>query len=55
MNLANEWRGVSWSIGGDQSYDTLTTLPNILKEFNPQLKGTLTSYSSRDIIIVFPV
>ncbi|XP_012993938.2 phospholipase B1, membrane-associated isoform X2 [Esox lucius] len=34
-----QYRGVSWSIGGDQSLDTVTTLPNILKKFNPSLIG----------------
>ncbi|XP_028295840.1 phospholipase B1, membrane-associated-like [Gouania willdenowi] len=32
-------RGVSWSIGGDGTLDTVTTIPNILKKFNPSLKG----------------
>ncbi|XP_038823974.1 phospholipase B1, membrane-associated [Salvelinus namaycush] len=27
------------SIGGDQTLDTVTTLPNILKKFNPSLQG----------------
>ncbi|XP_064403837.1 phospholipase B1, membrane-associated-like [Halichondria panicea] len=31
-----EYRGVSWSIGGDDGY---TTIPNIVKEFNPNVKG----------------
>ncbi|KAF7690291.1 phospholipase B1, membrane-associated-like [Silurus meridionalis] len=37
-----EYRGVSWSIGGDYSLDTTTTLPNILRQFNPFLKGFST-------------
>nr|XP_061843242.1 phospholipase B1, membrane-associated-like isoform X1 [Nerophis lumbriciformis] len=32
-------RGLSWSIGGGGNLTTLTTLPNILKQFNPNLTG----------------
>ncbi|XP_028809294.1 phospholipase B1, membrane-associated-like [Denticeps clupeoides] len=39
FDLSKEYKGVSWSIGGDKSLDTVTTLPNILKKFNPSLKG----------------
>ncbi|XP_045919260.1 phospholipase B1, membrane-associated [Micropterus dolomieu] len=39
LQLKTEYRGVSWSIGGDQSLETVTTLPNILKKFNPKIKG----------------
>ena len=38
-----EYRGVSWTMGGDK--DSTTTLPNILKLFNPNLKGYSTSYN----------
>ncbi|KAM6912234.1 phospholipase B1, membrane-associated [Xenentodon cancila] len=38
--LLNEYRGLSWSIGGDENVTTVTTLPNILKEFNPSLTGS---------------
>ncbi|XP_055692992.1 phospholipase B1, membrane-associated-like [Lutzomyia longipalpis] len=34
-----ENRGVSWSIGGQGTWRTHLTLPNIIKEFNPQLFG----------------
>lgn len=34
-----EGRGVSWSIGGHQTWRNFLTLPNILKEFNPNLYG----------------
>ncbi|XP_027130869.1 phospholipase B1, membrane-associated-like [Larimichthys crocea] len=37
--LRTEYVGVSWSIGGDKTLETVTTLPNILKKFNPQIKG----------------
>ncbi|KAK5852759.1 hypothetical protein PBY51_006602 [Eleginops maclovinus] len=39
FDLNKEYKGVSWSIGGDASLETVTTLPNILKMFNPTLKG----------------
>jgi len=34
-----EYRGVSWSIGGDGNLKTVVTLPNILRQFNSQLDG----------------
>ncbi|XP_068085160.1 phospholipase B1, membrane-associated-like [Anabrus simplex] len=34
-----ENRGSAWSIGGDRTWRELLTLPNILKEFNPNLVG----------------
>ncbi|KAG7224094.1 hypothetical protein INR49_019829 [Caranx melampygus] len=39
LELRTEYRGVSWSIGGDKNLGTVTTLPNILKKFNPNIKG----------------
>lgn len=39
FELKREYKGVSWSIGGDKTLETVTTLPNILKKFNPSLKG----------------
>nr|KAF6430057.1 phospholipase B1 [Molossus molossus] len=40
--LLRSWRGLSWSIGGDGVLETHTTLPNILKKFNPQVLGFST-------------
>uniref|UniRef100_A0A3B3QLG3 Si:ch211-214p16.3 n=1 Tax=Paramormyrops kingsleyae TaxID=1676925 RepID=A0A3B3QLG3_9TELE len=40
LQLKNEYRGVSW-IGGDQTLETVTTLP-ILRKFNPSLHGFST-------------
>lgn len=37
--LLIENKGVSWSIGGQATWRKFLTLPNILKEFNPQLYG----------------
>ncbi|XP_026197625.1 phospholipase B1, membrane-associated-like [Anabas testudineus] len=39
FDLNQDYKGVSWSIGGDKTLETITTLPNILKKFNPSLKG----------------
>ncbi|XP_073412440.1 phospholipase B1, membrane-associated [Dendrobates tinctorius] len=50
LNLMTEWRGVSWSIGGDGTLDTYTTLPNILKKFNPNLKGFSTGIDKENLM-----
>ncbi|KAF5299463.1 hypothetical protein FQR65_LT01043 [Abscondita terminalis] len=34
-----EYRGISWCIGGQETWRTYLTLPNILKEFNPNIQG----------------
>lgn len=39
LGLLIEYRGRSWSVGGDRTLEKLVTLPNILKKFNPNLKG----------------
>ncbi|XP_033619312.1 phospholipase B1, membrane-associated isoform X4 [Fukomys damarensis] len=41
-DLYISWRGLSWSIGGDGALETHTTLPNILKKFNPSILGFST-------------
>ncbi|XP_067099417.1 phospholipase B1, membrane-associated-like [Osmerus mordax] len=46
--VMNEYRGLSWSIGGDHNLTTVTTLPNILKEFNPLLTGFSTGIGNED-------
>ncbi|EEB20299.1 phospholipase B, plb1, putative [Pediculus humanus corporis] len=38
-------RGVSWAIGGQENWRKYLTLPNILKEFNPNLIGYSTGDS----------
>lgn len=43
-DLVIENRGLSWSIGGQWSFKNSSTLPNILKEYNPNLLG----YSKHD-------
>ncbi|XP_058832471.1 phospholipase B1, membrane-associated-like [Topomyia yanbarensis] len=39
VDLYMENRGLAWSIGGQWNWRNVTTLPNILKEFNPKLIG----------------
>ncbi|XP_050525608.1 phospholipase B1, membrane-associated-like [Daktulosphaira vitifoliae] len=39
MGTLIEYRGVSWAAGGEATWRSYLTLPNILKEFNPALKG----------------
>lgn len=41
-----EGRGVSWSIGGKDNWRRFITLPNLLKEFNPNLYGYSTAANS---------
>ena len=39
FGLLFEYRGRSWSMGGDSFLENLVTFPNILKKFNPNLTG----------------
>ncbi|CAL8317188.1 unnamed protein product [Merluccius merluccius] len=39
LQLNTQYKGVSWSIGGEATLETVTTLPNILRKFNPNLEG----------------
>jgi len=39
LHVTVENRGVVWSIGGQYDWRKYLTLPNILKEFNPNLYG----------------
>ncbi|XP_070578253.1 phospholipase B1, membrane-associated-like [Ptychodera flava] len=39
LGVLTQYRGKSWSIGGDQSYESVPTLPNILRKYNPDLVG----------------
>jgi len=40
--VAKTYRGVSWSVGGDGTIDDTMTLTNILRKFNPEIKGFST-------------
>lgn len=44
--VIRQYRGVSWSAGGNDEYEEALTLPNILKKFNPQLRGYSTGYGN---------
>nr|XP_006820485.1 PREDICTED: phospholipase B1, membrane-associated-like [Saccoglossus kowalevskii] len=40
IQVIREYRGLSWSIGGDGTMkDETLTLPNILKQYNPEVNG----------------
>ncbi|KAK2826410.1 hypothetical protein Q5P01_020624 [Channa striata] len=47
LQLKTEYRGVSWSIGGEKTLETVTTLPNILRKFNPKIKGMSKGQGTR--------
>ncbi|XP_066282973.1 phospholipase B1, membrane-associated-like [Branchiostoma lanceolatum] len=48
LGLLTEYRGRSWSIGGDKDVSSVVTLPNILREFNPNIKGFSTQIGKAD-------
>jgi len=37
--------GISWSVGGDHTYTKTLSLPNALRQYNPQLGGFSTKVS----------
>lgn len=39
IGLLTEYRGLSWSIGGDENVEDYVTLANIIKKYNPDVKG----------------
>jgi len=42
LEVLTEYRGASWSIGGDGTLESTVTLANIIKKFNPNVKGFST-------------
>jgi phospholipase B1 len=40
--MFTEYRGVSWSIGGDDSLNNVLTIPNLIRKYNPALYGFST-------------
>ncbi|CAF1574626.1 unnamed protein product [Adineta ricciae] len=46
--LLVEYRGLSWSIGGDNNLDKTVTLPNILRKFNSNLNGFSTGTGNQN-------
>jgi len=54
VEVAVENRGESWTIGGDRRLEEgVITLPNIIKKFNPMLKGYSTCVSPEFLTIEF--
>ena len=39
LGLLVEYRGRAFSHGGDSYLENLVTMPNIIKKFNPEVKG----------------
>lgn len=39
FSVFTEYRGLSWSIGGDDSVSSVLTVPNALRQYNPAVKG----------------
>jgi len=39
VTIFTEYRGIAWSIGGDEDVSETITMPNILKKYNPNLVG----------------
>eukprot|EP01013_Petalomonas_cantuscygni_P029833 TRINITY_DN55719_c0_g1_i1.p1 TRINITY_DN55719_c0_g1~~TRINITY_DN55719_c0_g1_i1.p1 ORF type:complete len:430 (-),score=70.54 TRINITY_DN55719_c0_g1_i1:364-1593(-) len=39
LGIMTEYRGVSWSVGGDETVESRITVPNILKFYNPDVIG----------------
>jgi phospholipase B1 len=39
INVFTQWRGYSFCIGGQTNYDNYVSIPNILKNYNPNVKG----------------
>lgn len=39
LQIMTENRGLSWSVGGQDTWHKFLTLPNLLKVFNPNLYG----------------
>ncbi|XP_066479333.1 phospholipase B1, membrane-associated [Tiliqua scincoides] len=48
LDVLTQYRGLSWSVGGNENISTVTTLANILREFNPRLLGFSTGKGSQD-------
>ena len=46
-DLYAEWRGDVFSIGGAGTYETHSTLPNILKKFNSHIVGASHSITAQ--------
>ncbi|CAF3422780.1 unnamed protein product [Rotaria sp. Silwood1] len=45
VGLLLEYRGISWSIGGDLTYSKVLSVPNALRQYNADVKGFSTKVS----------
>ncbi|CAF0944401.1 unnamed protein product [Adineta ricciae] len=45
IGLLFENRGVSWSVGGDHTYNKVLSVPNTLRQYSPTLEGYSTKVS----------
>ncbi|XP_077996977.1 phospholipase B1, membrane-associated-like [Glandiceps talaboti] len=52
LEVLTEYRGLSFSAGGDKTLEEVSTLPNILKKYNPNLVGFSVGKGSDDDIDV---
>ncbi|EPQ13072.1 Phospholipase B1, membrane-associated [Myotis brandtii] len=48
LDVLTQYRGLSWSVGGDGNVSSVTTLANILREFNPSLTGFSVGTGKQD-------
>ncbi|XP_072030673.1 phospholipase B1, membrane-associated-like [Amphiura filiformis] len=48
IGIAIEYRGISWSIGGDNTVEETMTLTNIIKKYNPNLYGASYGRGGKD-------
>lgn len=48
LDVMTQYRGYSWSIGGQNTLASVTTLPNILKHFNSKVTGYSTGTGNHE-------
>ncbi|ELK27359.1 Phospholipase B1, membrane-associated [Myotis davidii] len=48
LDVLTQYRGLSWSVGGDGNVSSISTLANILREFNPSLTGFSVGTGKQD-------
>ncbi|KAI8788555.1 phospholipase B1, membrane-associated [Biomphalaria glabrata] len=54
-SILHDFRGLSWSIGGDETFLTFQSLPNILKNYNPDIYGYSTGVDNIDSKLNFAI
>lgn len=45
ISIALFFSGLSWSVGGDHTYNKVLSIPNALRQYNPKLEGYSTKVS----------